>query len=185
ATNACLDFLDARQPRVLSEVAEDASTAPPPHIPWLEPYPDRLLGEPEAKVVAKETIALAYLVAMQYLPPKQRAVLILSDVLEWSAKETADLLDLSVASVNSALQRARATLRAHVRPGRPEHRPDVDPDEAQRTLLARYVDATERADVQAVAALLRDDLRFSMPPAPGTFIGRDTIVEEWVKGGFG
>src|SRR5262249_33648702 len=125
------------------------------------------------------------LVAMQYLPPKQRAVLILSDVLEWSAKETSDLLDLSVASVNSALQRARATLRANVRPGRPEHRPNVDPDEEQRTLLARYLEATERADVHAVVAVLRDDLRFSMPPQPERFIGRDTIVAEWVKGGFG
>jgi len=111
-------------------------------------------------------------------------VLILSDVLEWSAKETAELLDLSVASVTSALQRARATLRAHVRPGRPEFRPDVDPDEQQRILLGRYVEATERGDLKALAAMLRDDLRFSMPPVPGTFVGRDTIVEEWVRGGF-
>jgi len=179
ATNGCIDFLDARHPRVL---AADAGADAPPHVPWLEPYPDRLLGEPEASAVAKETIELAYLVAMQYLPPKQRAVLILGDVLEWSARETAELLELSVASVTSALQRARATLREHVRPGRPERRPEGAANEA---LLARYVDATQRCDLSALTAVLRDDLRFSMPPEPGTFSGRDTVVAAWVQGGFG
>lgn len=182
ATNGCLDFLDARAPRVLTA---DGSGNAPPHVPWLEPYPDRLMGEPEAIAVARETIALAYLVAIQFLPPRQRAVLILTDVLEWSAKETADLLDLSVPSVTSALQRARATLRTHVRSGRPDARPAVDPDERERTLLDRYVEATERGDVKALATVLRDDLRFSMPPEPGTFAGRDVVVDSWVRGGFG
>jgi len=181
ATNGCLDFLDARAPRVLSS---DVGDGAPPHVPWLEPYPDRLL-EPEAIAVARENIELAYLVAIQFLPPKQRAVLILSEVLEWSAKETADLLDLSVGSVTSALQRARATLREHMRPGRPEARAGVDPDEQQRILLGRYVEATERGDVKALADVLRDDLRFSMPPEPGTFVGRDAVVDTWVRGGFG
>src|SRR5262249_40417041 len=175
ATHGCLDFIAARR-----------SAPPAEEIPWLEPVPDRLLeptarreGEPDAVVIARETMELAYLVAMQFLPPKQRAVLILCDVLDWSAKDAAELLDLSVAAVNSALQRARETLRDR----RPSRRPD--PDEHQRTLLERYVSATERGDARGLAELLRDDVRFSMPPEPGTGVGRDGVVGSWVKGGFG
>lgn len=181
ATNGCLDFLEARQQRTLTGDLPEA----PPHIPWLQPYPDRLLAprqeEPEAVMVSRETIELAYLVALQYLPPRQRAVLILSDVLEWSAKEAAELLEMTVASVNSALQRARETLREHRRPAKP----GPEPDEETRALLDRYVAATERADVKGLAALLREDVRQSMPPEPFTCAGRDRVVASWVEGGFG
>jgi RNA polymerase sigma-70 factor, ECF subfamily len=193
ATNACLDFLAYNERRVVSHEAVDPGAAlAPPHIPWLQPYPDRLLeqiaprdAEPDAVVVAKETIELAFLVAIQFLPAKQRAVLILRDVLDWSAKETAELLETSVASVNSALQRARATLQEHLPPRRPEWAPDQNPSEEERALLQRYVDASERGDAEAIAELLRDDVRFSMPPEPGTWVGRDTVVNGWVEGGFG
>jgi len=106
-------------------------------------------------------------------------------VLDWSAKEIAALLELSVASVNSALQRARATLAKQKPDLRPESKPDLDPDEQQRVLLERYVAATERGDAAGLAALLREDVRFSMPPEPATYVGRDTVVDSWVQGGFG
>jgi RNA polymerase sigma-70 factor (ECF subfamily) len=167
ATHGCLDFLAARRERVASTESE---------VPWLEPYPDRLL--PEAAVISRETIELAFLVAIQLLPPKQRAALILCDVLEWSAKEAAELLDLSVPSVNSALQRARATLREH-QPAPPETAPD------DRELVARYVAATESCDLKALAELLRDDVRFSMRPDTGVYSGRDRVVSSWVEGGLG
>jgi RNA polymerase sigma-70 factor (ECF subfamily) len=189
ATNGCLDFLEARNERT---VASDPGAAAPPHVPWLQPYPDRLLAtaaprdeEPEAVMVAKETIELAFLVAIQHLPPKQRAVLVLADVLEWSAKEIADLLELSVPSVNSALQRARATMRAHTRAGRPESRPAELPDRELKLLLDRYVDATQRGDTKALAATLRDDVRWSMPPEPFEHAGRDNAIAACVEGGFG
>jgi RNA polymerase sigma-70 factor (ECF subfamily) len=195
ATNACLDFLASDQRRVIpseAPVANAGVALPPPHIPWLQPYPDRLLeqmapreAEPDAVVVSKETIELAFLVAIQLLPPKQRAVLILRDVLDWSAKETAELLDTSVASVNSALQRARTTLQAHLPPSRLEWAPNSDPTEEERALLQRYVDASEQGDPGAIAALLHEDVRFSMPPQPDTWVGRDTVVNGWVEGGFG
>jgi RNA polymerase sigma-70 factor (ECF subfamily) len=194
ATNACLDFLARNQRRAVAResAADPRAAPPPPHIPWLQPYPDRLLehmaprdAEPDAVVVAKETIELAFLVAIQLLPPKQRAVLILRDVLDWSAKEAAELLDTSVAAVNGALQRARATLHEHLPSRQPEWAPGLDPTEAERTLLQRYVDATERGDPDAFVELLREDVRFSMPPEPGTWVGRHTVVNSWVEGGFG
>ena len=159
----------------------------------MQPYPDGLLVEPaapagagpEAAVAARETIRIAFLVAIQFLPAKQRAALILCDVLGWSAKETAELLELSVASANSALQRARATLQRYRPELRPEGKPGIDPDDGQEALLERYVAATERGDTPALAALLREDVRFSMPPEPGTYVGRDAVVAGWVQGGFG
>jgi RNA polymerase sigma-70 factor, ECF subfamily len=194
ATNACLDFLEQNPHRVLVRPDNDVAapgTEPPAEVPWLQPYPDRLLDEPaspasaqpDAAVGAKETIRLAFLVALQFLPPKQRATLILCDVLDWSAQETADLLELSVASTNSALQRARATLQRY-RPDR-GRKPQAASDERERSLLERYVAATEASDVAALAALLQHDVRFSMPPEPGIQIGRDEVVGGWVKGGFG
>ena len=181
ATNACLDAIE-RRARAMS------STNSPGEISWLEPYPDELLAapadEPDAATVAKETIELAFLVAIQHLPPRPRAVLILRDVLDWSAKDTAALLDTTVAAVNSALQRARATLKQQL----PERRIEwtsEDPTEEERELLARYVEASERADAQRLAALMREDSRFSMPPEPEMFVGRDTIVTAWIEGGFG
>jgi RNA polymerase sigma-70 factor (ECF subfamily) len=186
ATNASLDALERRPRRV------SATHASPAELPWLQPYPDRLLegiapsdDEPDAVVVERETIELAFLVAIQHLPPKQRAALILRDVLGWSAKETAALLETSVASVNSALQRARGALKEHLPPHRSEWAAGADPSEQERALLQRYVDATEQGDGDAIVALLRDDARFTMPPEPVSVTGREQIVSFWVDGGFG
>ena len=186
ATNACLDFLAKHKHRAPSDDSDTFTTVPPAlaEVPWLQPYPDALL-DPARAVAAKETIGLAFLAAVQLLPPRQRAALLLCDVLDVSAKEAGDLLGLSPASVNSALQRARATLRAHDESSTPTWKPGLDPGEQQRALLARYVSATDRGDAAGLAALLAEDIRFSMPPEPGTWIGRDTVVGSWVKGGFG
>jgi RNA polymerase sigma-70 factor, ECF subfamily len=181
ATNACLDVLRRRPPRLLTAPVPaadpDAPVPPPADLPWLQPFPDRLLApaedEPGAAVVARETIELAFLAAIQHLPPRQRAVLILRDVLDWSAKETAELLDVSVASVNSALQRAR---------GRLIPTPAHPPVQEERELLRRYVDAHERADVAALAALLREDARLTMPPHATWFEGREAIRVAAAKG---
>jgi RNA polymerase sigma-70 factor (TIGR02960 family) len=182
ATNACLDAIDKR-PRTPTASGE---------ILWLQPFPDTLLAElpsadddPADAVVAKETFELTFLVAIQRLAPLPRAVLILRDVLDLSARETADVLETTVASVNSALQRARAGMREHLPARRAEWRPDQEPGAAQRDLLTRYLEASERGDVQALAAMSHEDLRFSMPPQPDVFEGRDAVIGCWVDGGFG
>jgi RNA polymerase sigma-70 factor (ECF subfamily) len=179
ATNACLDAIGKR-PKPTDEVL------------WLQPYPDELLeglsddgADPEDAVVAKETIELAFMTAIQHLPPRQRAVLILRGVLGWSAKDTAELLDSSIPSVNSALQRARRSMQERLPERRLEWAPDADPTAAERELLDRYVEATERADANGLKALMSEDSRFSMPPEPGLWVGRDTIVDAWIEGGFG
>jgi RNA polymerase sigma-70 factor, ECF subfamily len=188
ATNACLDVLRTRPRRILPpEVAAagDPTRPPPPpeDLPWLQPYPDRLLeavapaeDEPGTAVVARETIELAFLAAIQHLPPRQRAVLILRDVLGSSANDTASVLDASLVSVNSALQRARATLRDRLPERRTEWAPSSSPSEDERELLRRYVDAHERADLDALAALLREDARLTMPPHATWFDGREAIL---------
>jgi RNA polymerase sigma-70 factor (ECF subfamily) len=180
ATNACLDLLAKRRP--------DAASGG--EVPWLQPYPDRLLEElpaddvddPEAVAVAQETIELAYLVAVQHLAPRPRAVLILRDVLGWPAKDVAELLGDSVNSVNSALQRARAGMREHL----PAERQDWtgSEDAGTRELVRRFTEATEATDVRAIAAMLRDDVRCSMPPTPGLSVGRDAVVNDWLEDGF-
>jgi RNA polymerase sigma-70 factor (TIGR02960 family) len=182
ATNACLDALDKR-PRRVSATGD---------VSWLQPYPDELLEElagegddPEAAAVEKETIELAYLVAIQRLPPLQRAVLILRDVLDCSAKETADVLETSTPAVNSALQRALAAMKEHLPERRSEWPANVDATSAERDLLARYVEASERAELLAFKRLFSEDLRFSMPPEPGVWEGRDNVLQSWVEGGFG
>jgi RNA polymerase sigma-70 factor (ECF subfamily) len=196
ATNACLDALAASRRRVVARQAPTATVQlggppNPAEIPWLQPYPDRLLevtgssdAEPEAMVVAKETIELAFLAAIQHLPPRQRAALILRDVLGWSAKEMASSLDTSVASANSALQRARATLRKHLPARRLEWAPGVDPSQEERVLLQRWVDAIERADAAAFAELLSEDARLAMPPLPTWWEGRESIVAAMAEGPF-
>ncbi|SDL37501.1 RNA polymerase sigma-70 factor, ECF subfamily [Nonomuraea jiangxiensis] len=174
ATNACLDVLAQRPRRVLPyEVAPaargDTALPEPVDHPWLEPYPDRLLPDadaPDAAAVERETIELAFLAAIQHLPPRQRAVLILRDVLGWPAKDTAALLDLSVAAVKSALQRARVTMRRHLPRRRSEWGAGTDPSAAERALLQRYMDAHQRRDPRALAAVLRADVRVSFPPLP-------------------
>jgi RNA polymerase sigma-70 factor (ECF subfamily) len=179
ATNACLDALRSRTRRVLPHqlaAPSDPSVALPPRtdIPWLQPIPDAAL--PEEVVVSRETIELAFLAAIQHLPPRQRAVLILRDVLGWPAKQTADLLDGSVASVNSALQRARATLREHLPERRLDWAASSEPTERERAVLRRYLAAMERADLAAVAELLAEDVRATMPPYPMWHLGRDTVM---------
>jgi RNA polymerase sigma-70 factor (ECF subfamily) len=186
ATNACLDAL-ARRPRV----AHHEGVRPQGEVPWLRPYPDRLLpeaasdGEPEAELVEKETIELAFIATIQLLPPRQRAVLISRDVLGWSAAECAALFDTSVAAVNSALQRARATLKRHLSPSRVEWPSAPEASREEQRLLERYMEATERGDAKAMVQLLREDAFCAMPPAPDSWIGNEAIVQAWVDGGFG
>jgi RNA polymerase sigma-70 factor (TIGR02960 family) len=172
ATNVCLDAIrrNKREVPTLSSYAE---------IPWLQPYPDRLLdeiapreSEPDAVVVARETIELAFLAVIQFLPARQRAVLVLRDVLEWSAADTAEALDISVASVNSALQRARATLHEQQPASRVE-----TPSELERELLTRFIEAHERADASAAIAMMREDIRITMPPLPMCYQGLAAIAD--------
>jgi RNA polymerase sigma-70 factor (ECF subfamily) len=185
ATNACLDVLRRQPRRIMPQDVAPAGdpSAPPPDpadLPWLQPYPDRLLApaadEPGAAVVARETIELAFVAAIQHLPPRQRAVLILRDVVGWSAKETAGLLEVSVVAANSALQRARATLRDRLGERRTEWAPSTELSEEERELLRRYVEAHERADVEALGELLRADARLTMPPHPTWYAGREAIL---------
>ena len=188
ATNACLDVLRTRSRRVMPPDIVPAGDptvlpSPPADLPWLQPYPDRLLEhvtapeeEPGAVVVARETIELTFIAAIQHLPPRQRAVLLLRDVLGWSAKDTALLLETSVVSANSALQRARATLRHRLGERRTEWRSGSELAAEERELLRRYIEAHERADVDALAALLREDARLTMPPHPTWFEGRAAIL---------
>lgn len=183
ATNVCLDHLGKQPPRQPSTEGE---------ILWLQPFPDQLLDapapasdRPDTAAFSRENIGLAFMVAVQTLPPRQRAALILCDVLDWSAKEAAELLDMSVPSLNSALQRARTTMRDRQPALGPEWQPGQDADEQQRRLLEKYVSTTERGDVAGLAETLREDVRFWMPPQPGVWSGRDTVVGSWVEGGFG
>jgi RNA polymerase sigma-70 factor (ECF subfamily) len=186
ATNACLDARERRP-----NVAGQEGAQPLAEVPWLQPYPDRLLDgiaasddEPEEELVEKETIELAFIAAIQLLPPRQRAVLISRDVLGWSAAESAALLGTTVASVNSALQRARATMKQHL----PRHRLDWAPSDTsreERALLQRYVEAADAGDPAALIAVLWEDAFCAMPPSPQWWLGRENIVGAWVKGGFG
>jgi RNA polymerase sigma-70 factor, ECF subfamily len=188
ATNACLDALQ-RSPRT---VPRSDGARPVPEVPWLQPYPDQLLegvapaaDEPDAELVAKETIELAFIAAIQLLPPKQRAVLISRDVLGWSAAESAALLDTSVAAVNSALQRARSTLKQHLPRHRMDWAPDTDPSKEELELLERYMEAANRGDAAGMVRLLREDAFCAMPPTPQWWVGNEEIVAAWVEGGFG
>ncbi|MEV7968517.1 sigma-70 family RNA polymerase sigma factor [Sphaerisporangium sp. NPDC088356] len=182
ATNICLDMLRSPQRRALAMDLSRAANAgdgigePMPERVWVQPVPDGLVlpmdGNPEELAVRRETIRLAFVAALQHLPPRQRAVLILRDVLCWKAEEVAHLLGATVASVTSALQRARSTLKAlDVRTGEP-FRPS---DPTQRELLTRYCDAFERHDITALVALLHEDATMSMPPFTWWLRGRDQI----------
>src|SRR4029077_6798705 len=151
-------------------------------VPWLQPYPDELLDEgapsdqqPDAVVVERETIELTFLAAMQVLPPRQRAALIASDVLGWSAKETASLLETSVAAANSALQRARATMQEHLPARRSEWSAGAPSDE-DRALLASFIDAHERGDAALAVSIAARALRITMPPHPLLFEGLAVIA---------
>jgi RNA polymerase sigma-70 factor (TIGR02960 family) len=166
ATNACLDALRSRGRRPVDSYAD---------LPFLQPYPDRLLDEveqPDAVVEARETIELAYIALIQLLPPRQRAVLILCEVLGWPARDAAAMLETSVASVNSALQRARATIERE-QPRRSAAPADLSASE--RELLAGFIDAHERADAAAALELVREDIRITMPPHPFVYDGIEAM----------
>jgi RNA polymerase sigma-70 factor (ECF subfamily) len=171
-----MDLGPAREP-----VAENLATLP--EATWVQPAPDSLVlpeGDPAEVAVARETIRLAFVATLQHLPPRQRAVLLLCEVLRWQASEVAELLETSVASVNSALQRARATLAAS----------DLEPeaaqlDEGDRELLARYIQAFEQYDVEALTSLIREDATQSMPPYDLWLSGREDIFRWWFGPGIG
>jgi RNA polymerase sigma-70 factor (ECF subfamily) len=188
ATNTCLNQIARRPKRVLPI---DYGPAFDPHVipgepvvesVWIEPYPDETLGledgyaAPEARYELRESVELAFVAALQHLPPNQRAVLILREVLGFSAKEVADALETTVASVNSALQRARAAVDERV----PEQTQQATlrglGDDALREMVDRYVDAWERNDVEAFAAMLADDATFAMPPLASWYHGREAIA---------
>jgi RNA polymerase sigma-70 factor (ECF subfamily) len=182
ATNVCLDMLRSPQRRARAMDLGPSSSAgvplgvPLPESTWVQPIPDsRVLpagGDPAELAVQRETIRLAFVAALQHLPPRQRAVLLLREVLCWTAAEVARLLDTTVASVTSALQRARSTLAArNIEPAEP-FRPM---DQAQQQLLARYCDAFERYDIQALVSLLHEDATMSMPPFAWWLRGRGEI----------
>ncbi|MFC4041824.1 RNA polymerase subunit sigma-70 [Dactylosporangium siamense] len=169
ATNACLDALKARPRRALPvDLGSDEPAL------WLEPIPDTVLNAaqagPEAALVAKEGVELAFLAALQHLPPRQRAVLILRDVLEWPAAQTATLLDMTVPAVNSALQRAKTRMPAPSKPA----------TAAEHEVARRYADAFQRGDIPAMVRLLADEVRASMPPLRIWYRGR-TAVEQALR----
>jgi RNA polymerase sigma-70 factor (ECF subfamily) len=187
ATNVCLDMLGSKQRRArpmdfgAPQVAERATLTTRTEATWIEPIPDGRAvpeGDPGEVAVAKETIRLAFIGALQHLPPRQRAVLILREVLRWRAEEVAELLGTTVASVNSALQRARATL------GEDGISPDAVAEprsDEESQLAARYAEAFERYDVEALTALLHDDATMSMPPYDLWLQGEADIVG-WLTG---
>jgi RNA polymerase sigma-70 factor (ECF subfamily) len=183
ATNVCLDTLDHRARRVLpTAIVAAADPAAPPapddhDTPWLQPYPDARLDpvdpgtDPATVMAQREHVELAFVAAIQHLPARQRAVLLLRDVLGYSAAETAELIGSTSAAVHSGLQRARATVEAGL-PAVARHRPDRDLAE----LVRRYVRAWHAADIPALIALLRDDAHMAMPPTPSWYLGRDAIA---------
>jgi RNA polymerase sigma-70 factor, ECF subfamily len=192
ATNVCLDMLGGRERRA---TPMDLGPARPhdgpigeilPEVTWIEPVPDELVvqpeGDPAQVAVSRETVKLAFVAALQRLPPRQRAVLILCEVFGWKAKEAAELLQTSVASVNSALQRARATLE-----GSEVSATDTPAsvDEPDRELLQRYVEAFERYDMEALTELIHEDATQSMPPYELWLSGRDEIFGWWLGRGIG
>ena len=192
ASNVCFDALRANKRRARPMDLSEAGTvdgpigAPLPETAWIHPVPDSMVldpnGDPADQAVGRESIRLAFVAALQHLPPRQRAVLILRDVLRWRASEVAELLDTTVASVNSALQRARAGLPATDQDSPPPPGPMGPEDQA---LLARYLDAFERYDIATLTALLHEDATQSMPPYPLWLRGRDQVLGWWVGPGAG
>jgi RNA polymerase sigma-70 factor, ECF subfamily len=191
ATNVCLDMLNGRARRARpmdlgpAGAPVEANLHTLPEVTWIEPIPDTALGvegDPAELAVARETTRLAFIAALQHLPPRQRAVLILCEVLRWKASEVAELLDTSVASVNSALQRARATIDAS---GLSTTGPVPTIDRDQRELLERYVQAFESYDIDALTSLIREDATQSMPPFDLWLHGREDIFTWWLGPGIG
>jgi RNA polymerase sigma-70 factor, ECF subfamily len=195
ATNVCLDAVARRPKRALPiDYGPPATPGAGPGRPvtrgvWIDPYPDEVLGVPdgragpEARYEGREALELAFVAALQHLPPRQRAVLILRDVLCFSAKEAADVMDTSVPSVNGALRRARAAVEERV----PERSQQVTlralGDRRLRELVERFADAFERGDVGAILAMLTEDATFAMPPYPDWYRGREAIRKSWLMPG--
>jgi RNA polymerase sigma-70 factor, ECF subfamily len=181
ATNASLDALDSRRvrglPKELYPRGDPTQPLPPPsqEVNWVEPLPDEWIDDqpniyPEARVEVRESITLAFIASLQKLPGKQRAVLLLCDVMGWSSNEAAEILDTTTAAVNSALQRARETLK------QPEHKTTSERlNEQLSALLTRYVAAWETADSAALIAVLREDVALTMPPLPVWFGGHADV----------
>jgi RNA polymerase sigma-70 factor (ECF subfamily) len=191
ATNVCLDMLRSRERRALptdfgpASAPIEANLNALPESRWIQPVPTGMIvpeGDPAEVVVARESIRLAFVAALQHLPARQRAVLILCEVLRWQATEVAELLETTVASVNSALQRARSTL-ASGKVSASDPSPTLG--EADRALLARYVAAFERYDMDALTALIQEDATQSMPPYDMWLSGRDDILRWWMGPGIG
>jgi len=191
ATNVCLDMLSGRARRARpmdfgpAQEPVESNLHLQPEATWMQPIPDALVipeTDPAEQAMARETIRLAFVAALQHLPARQRAVLILCEVLRWQAREVAELLDTSVASVNSALQRARATLDER---GASSTDPVAPMDRAQRELLSRYVDAFQRYDMDALTSLIEEDASQSMPPYDMWLAGREDILAWWSGPGIG
>lgn len=185
ATNVSLDALAKRRRRSMPMATHapgnplDPFPRPPQESPWLEPLPDALVDErpdlrPETRYEVRESVTLAFLTALQSLPARQRAVLLLCDVLGWGARETADILEVSLASVNSALQRARAVMKRLGAQPRSSRKAPMDAAR-KASLLTRYVQAWETADADSLVALLQEDASMTMPPMPLWFRGREAI----------
>lgn len=185
ATNACLDALKKRSPRALPPaIAPEADPLQPLAPPWaesawLEPYPDSWLAEatedPAVRYSRRESVSLAFLTVLQLLPPRQRAILILSDVLDWRASEIASLLSLSVSAINSALHRARVTMAKQYHTYEREQGAGQEGDTTTKALLERYLRAWDTQDVDGLVALMKEDATFTMPPSPSWYRGRAAI----------
>jgi RNA polymerase sigma-70 factor (TIGR02960 family) len=173
ATNVCLDMLRHSSRRTSANSFAE--------VPWLQPYPDLMLEaaapsdeQPEAVAISRETISLAFLAALQVLPPRQRAALVARDVLGWPASETASALGTSVAAANSALQRARATMQSHLPDTRAEWSAR-EPSAEERKLVGQFIAAHERLDAEAAIAIAAQDIRVTMPPLPYCFQGAEAL----------
>jgi RNA polymerase sigma-70 factor (ECF subfamily) len=194
-TNACLDAIARRPKRVLpidygpACAPGDDPAGPLGESLWVEPYPDQQLGledghaSPDARYERREAVELAFIAALQHLPARQRAVLILRDVLGFSAKETGEVLDSTPTSVNSALQRARRTLEERLPETSQQATLRALGDDCVRELVERFTSAFERDDVEAIIRLLSEDAKFAMPPYPGWYEGREAIADSWLMPG--